>query len=489
MLEKLISIKNIGRFSKLNLRNGDWDGVFQKSNIIYAPNGTGKTTLSMIFQSMKGDVNLIKKKVTFQDVKSDDGKQYFSVRANGVTVEYKDDAWINTAKNIEIFNVHFVEDNLFTGSGQRRKNQQNLFAFLSGEEGVKRAKEISVLRKTILDMRQQERAIKSKARKGLIKKEEREAQLLSIRAARKPYDEEAAEKNKEMGLYSQSLFDQFISRTNENLAKFSRSLRLEKISKELDQRTTFYLQLDENRVTFEVKPEGHEFRYTLSEGDKSTLAISLFLAKISFSEKLDSLIVVFDDPLTSLDSGRRFVTIKELAKLSEKIGQLVVLTHDSTFSADLEREVRVPNLSLELVYRNRESWLTKRNHQEQNITGLARDIKTLTDFKKCGATSESERRDIVRCIRPSLEGLIRVKYFDLLSDSQWLGDFIKMVRSAKAGDDLFRLQSPEIFDSLCELNDYSKDRHHSSPGGRDVDIDEQELLLMVEKTLKLIKSI
>ena len=63
MLEKLISIKNIGKLAKLNLRNGNWDGVFLKSNIIYAPNGTGKTTLSMVFQSMKGEEDLIKKKV------------------------------------------------------------------------------------------------------------------------------------------------------------------------------------------------------------------------------------------------------------------------------------------------------------------------------------------------------------------------------------------------------------------------------------------
>jgi wobble nucleotide-excising tRNase len=235
--------------------------------------------------------------------------------------------------------------------------------------------------------------------------------------------------------------------------------------------------------------QGHEFRYTLSEGDKSTLAIALFLAKISFASNPDKLIVIFDDPLTSLDSGRRFLTIKELGKLSERIGQLVVLTHDATFAADLEREVRVPNISLELVYRNKESWLTKRSHQEQNVTGLFRDIKTLIDFQKNGATSESERRDVIRCIRPALEGLIRVKYHDLLSESQWLGDFIKMVRTSAIGSDLFRLKEASILDALCDINDYSKGHHHSSPRERDTAVDEQELLLIVNKTLKLIKSI
>lgn len=489
MLEKLISIKNIGKLAKLNLRNGNWDGVFSRSNIIYAPNGTGKTTLSMVFQSMKGDEDLIKKKVTFEAIQSDDKIQHFSIRANGATTEYKNGAWTNPIKNIEVFNVHFVEDNLFTGSGQHRKNQNNLFIFISGEEGAKRKSEIAALRNKIIECRQKERNIKNRARKGYITKQEKDAQLQLLRTEKAPIENEVATKNKEMGLYSKELFDEFISRTNENLAKFSRHLRIEKISKELDQRTTFYLQLDENRVTFDEKIEGHEFRYTLSEGDKSTLAISLFLAKLSFASNPEDLIVIFDDPLTSLDSGRRFLTIKELSKLADKIGQMVVLTHDATFAADLEREMRVPNLSLELVYKNKESWLTKRSHQEQNITGLFRDLKTLTDFQKNGATNVSERRDVVRCIRPTLEGLIRVKYYDVLSDSQWLGDFIKMVRSADAGSDLFRLQSAQTLDTLCDINDYSKGHHHSSPSERDTDVDEHELSLMVDKTLSLIKKL
>ncbi|MCC2975000.1 AAA family ATPase [Massilia sp. IC2-476] len=489
MLEKLISIKNIGKLARLNLRRGDWDGVFSRSNIIYAPNGTGKTTLSMIFQDMKDGGELIKKKKTFASAQSEDESQSVLIRANGIIIEYKNDAWAQKVENLEVFNVHFVEDNLFTGAGQIQKNQRNLFIFLSGEEGSKKKAEIDELRKKVLELDQQSRWIKNKARKQIIKKPEREERLAAIRVLREPYAAALAEKNKEMGLYSKEIFDEFVSRTNENLEKFSGTMRLEKISKELDQRTTFYLQFGDNRVTFDAKPEGHEFRYTLSEGDKSTLALALFLAKLSFSKKPEELIVVFDDPLTSLDSGRRFLTIKELTKLSERIGQLIVLTHDSGFAAELERNISVPNLSLELAFKNRESYFLKRNHEEQNLTGLFRDIKTLTTFLKEGASSEAERREIVRCIRPTLEGIIRVKYFDLLSDSQWLGDFIKLVRSSTEGDDLYRLRASLIFDALCDINDFSKGHHHSSPTERDAEIDEHELTVMVTKTLKLIKRL
>ena len=45
MLKKLIHIKNYGKFSNFNIASSDWDGTFKKNNVIYAPNGSGKTLL------------------------------------------------------------------------------------------------------------------------------------------------------------------------------------------------------------------------------------------------------------------------------------------------------------------------------------------------------------------------------------------------------------------------------------------------------------
>ena len=51
MINKIIEISNFAVFDSLKFTNGnssDWDGVLQKNTVIYAPNGTGKTSLSLI---------------------------------------------------------------------------------------------------------------------------------------------------------------------------------------------------------------------------------------------------------------------------------------------------------------------------------------------------------------------------------------------------------------------------------------------------------
>ena len=58
------------------------------------------------------------------------------------------------------------------------------------------------------------------------------------------------------------------------------------------------------------------FRNTLSAGDKSTLALALFLAKVNSDPAVGETIVVLDDPFTSLDSFRRQFTAIEIRRLA-----------------------------------------------------------------------------------------------------------------------------------------------------------------------------
>lgn len=73
------------------------------------------------------------------------------------------------------------------------------------------------------------------------------------------------------------------------------------------------------------------FRNTLSAGDKSTLALALYLAKISADPALKDTIVVLDDPFTSLDHFRRQFTAIEIRKLCGSTAQTIVLSHDKNF--------------------------------------------------------------------------------------------------------------------------------------------------------------
>jgi wobble nucleotide-excising tRNase len=120
-------------------------------------------------------------------------------------------------------------------------------------------------------------------------------------------------------------------------------------------------------------------------------------------------------------------------------------------------------------------------------TGYFRDLDTINNFLKHGACNEAERREVIRCLRPLLEGFVRFKYYDLIGPNQWLGNFIDMIREAKPGSVIAPLNGSGAFDDLCLVNDYSKTFHHANPGEQSVDINDEELHFMAEKTLSLLK--
>lgn len=73
------------------------------------------------------------------------------------------------------------------------------------------------------------------------------------------------------------------------------------------------------------------FRTTLSGGDKSSLALALFLVQASRRQDLQDLTLVFDDPFNSQDAGRQFETAASIRRLAAKAKQVVVLSHDPRF--------------------------------------------------------------------------------------------------------------------------------------------------------------
>ncbi|MBU1213201.1 MAG: AAA family ATPase [Alphaproteobacteria bacterium] len=73
------------------------------------------------------------------------------------------------------------------------------------------------------------------------------------------------------------------------------------------------------------------FKNTLSSGDKSVLALALFLATVNADQHLTETIVVLDDPFTSMDEFRRTFTVNEINKLTDRAAQVIVLSHELGF--------------------------------------------------------------------------------------------------------------------------------------------------------------
>ncbi|GAA9630240.1 AAA family ATPase [Helicobacter pylori] len=95
--------------------------------------------------------------------------------------------------------------------------------------------------------------------------------------------------------------------------------------------------------------ENSEAKIILSDGEKTTLAFAYFLVRLKLfykKENLKNLVVVIDDPISSLDEQRIYNTTCLVAKINQELAreklsnneekaQVFVLTHNHTFMARL----------------------------------------------------------------------------------------------------------------------------------------------------------
>ncbi|MGL2629994.1 AAA family ATPase [Helicobacter pylori] len=95
--------------------------------------------------------------------------------------------------------------------------------------------------------------------------------------------------------------------------------------------------------------ENSKAKMILSDGEKTTLAFAYFLARLKLfykKENLKNLVVVIDDPISSLDEQRIYNTSDIVAKINQELAgealkdgedkaQVFVLTHNHTFMARL----------------------------------------------------------------------------------------------------------------------------------------------------------
>ena len=63
MINKILQIKNLGKFISPTFGKENWNGKLEQTNVIYANNGSGKTTLSLLFRSLKGRNELVIKNI------------------------------------------------------------------------------------------------------------------------------------------------------------------------------------------------------------------------------------------------------------------------------------------------------------------------------------------------------------------------------------------------------------------------------------------
>jgi wobble nucleotide-excising tRNase len=139
MLEKLISVKNVGKFTNYNCQG---DVTFRKLTLIYAGNGHGKTTLCDILRSLHtGDGRYISGRETLGST----GQPTVKLLLNNQPRTFANGKWDQDAREFLIFDASFVHENVHAGEQVTHAHKKNLYRIIIGDSGVSLARAVSEL--------------------------------------------------------------------------------------------------------------------------------------------------------------------------------------------------------------------------------------------------------------------------------------------------------------------------------------------------------
>lgn len=230
------------------------------------------------------------------------------------------------------------------------------------------------------------------------------------------------------------------------------------------------------------------FRSTLSSGDRSTLAFSFFLAALRRDPRLSDKVVVLDDPISSLDSNRRACTRYQIGRLAREARQVVVLSHDPYFLRMIWEEAPKTDVkTLRITTTPKGSAIGEWNIERATQGEYFDNYFALVEYLESGPAGR-DLRAVARCIRPLLEGNLRLAFPRRFQRGHWLGEMLDMVRKAQPGDPEAVLKP--FLNDLSDINDYSKKYHHDQTQNPDQSpISEAELAAYVRRTIAVLHHV
>ncbi len=225
-----------------------------------------------------------------------------------------------------------------------------------------------------------------------------------------------------------------------------------------------------------------DFKTSLSEGDKRTLAFAFFIASVGSNPDLANKIIIIDDPMCSLDLNRKQQTCTVLKKLHDNCKQMIVLAHDIYFLKDFlgvfdkQQSENITCLKLKAVENDYSDFDTINIEQACESTYFKRH-RTLREYMK---TNIEPSLEIATSIRPMLEGYLHNRFPNLMGDKPSFGKMIRKIIRSKDSCPLSNARN--IADELDEINLYTRQFHH----GNQTEVVDSELRVFVKRALAVV---
>ena len=484
-IEKIKNIKGVGKFYNFTPDSSkyNWDGTLGKTTLIYADNASGKTTLTQIIKSISksSDIEELRRRKSFGYESTPLVK--LEMLEGGVSSlnVYNGNCWLHQYEHIIVFDTYFVEKNVYIISPSKKAGDADTITAIIGEESLKLYDEIVSLKKELSRYGGKKGNLKKQLKQAeffeKLKPEMKSASSTGIRPVKeiedaiKEYDDKMENARKKMI----SLYDaisitndstaKYLAATNRYLSKFAPDITISALSMKSKSAIKYGIKI--KGYSIPSHGENSSLKRILSEGEKNALAFSFFLARLDVLSDIDKYLVVFDDPLSSLDAVRRHSTISQLCCVSDKVAQLILLSHDKYFIRDFVDSKKRYNKNespviLKICWANTTSAIYGYDIQDDTKTGLAKHLDMLFDFRNNGEESRYSVEEVKCAIRPVVEGYLRLKYSasGVFVIKNTLGSMISIIKKNEGG--LFTSIQAYVND-LQDINIYASQFHHSDP--------------------------
>lgn len=492
MIKKVIDITGVGKFTDYHAGSQTFGGELHKINAIYADNGSGKTTLAQILKSL-GSVPpiCVTSRKSFTNgspeqkiiISCEDGMRKFR---NG----HWDSHFEGRDLDVEVFDAEYADANVYVLNIGNANRPGTFFELVIGDEAIALFEE----RKSLFAERKKARNYRIHLKRKIREEKDNlgnQAVILNninlIEESRKYAKNLTARINEidnELDRLSLEFGSRYIDEININLRAFAPGLEITQLNKKA---TRFVYHLKINGVQVRNDSESISLKRTLSEGDKNAIAFSFFMSRLKIKGNLENTIIVFDDPITSLDYKRRNVTKTKLANIAQRCKQFFLLSHDIQFVKDFKDYLQKYNqyvLNLKIQFDGKTAYLSQHDIHKDTLRGIFKDMTVIHDYVNNADRSSFLPRDVIRCIRPVLEGFLKIKYFGIIDNNKWLGDILGMIREATEDNPLHKQKAN--YEELCELNDYTSEYHHGDSPYTENDIVLEELRQYCKRTIDLI---
>ena len=284
--------------------------------------------------------------------------------------------------------------------------------------------------------------------------------------------------------YRATVFPAYESAINSYLQKFGAGFRLGSVTSVNNRggsSCNYNVLIDNVPVPLSGVPGVPAFKNTLSAGDRNTLALAFFFASLDRDPQIAQKIVVIDDPMTSLDENRSMTTVQEIYRLTDKVSQVVVLSHSRPFLCAMwDKADRLGRAAIKVI-RNRDgsdlgAWDVKQDAITEHDRRHAKVVAYV------GSNNAADERDVASALRPILESFMRVAYPEDFPPDSLLGPFLNRC-TQRVGTTEEILNASNIAE-LQDLLEYANRFHHDSNAAWQTEtINDQQLQHFCQRTL------